>query len=79
MFQRSWRNIIWCAHGLLEIPGRETPVYREKLSGADHFNLIYFQIELIFLLEMKDNLSENILQKKKIRIHFAKDPKSPNP
>ena len=30
------------------IPGRETPVSREKLSGADHFNLIYFQIELIF-------------------------------
>ena len=30
------------------IHGRETPVYREKLSGADHFNLTYFQIELIF-------------------------------
>ena len=42
---RHFQSLPPRGRGLLEITERETPVYREQLSGADHFNLIYFQIE----------------------------------
>ena len=42
----GWRSRL--NHGLLEYPGRETPVSRKNFTGADELILLYLQFQFIF-------------------------------